>query len=41
MGGKQKFTDKDIEGMKKTAALHAADRNPYSWNMEFLEYFGL
>lgn len=33
MGGKQKFTDKDIEGMKKTAALNAADRNPYSWNM--------
>ena len=29
MGGKSKFTDKDIEGMKKTAALNAADRNPY------------
>jgi hypothetical protein len=38
MGGKQKFTDKDIEGMKKTAALNAADRNPYSWNMEYLPY---
>ena len=24
--------------MKDTAALRAADRNPYSWNMEFLPY---
>ena len=24
--------------MKATAALRAADRNPYSWNMEFYEY---
>ena len=38
MSGKQKFTDKDIQGMKVTAALKAADRNPYSWNMEFLPY---
>ena len=29
---------KDIAGMKATAALRAADRNPYSWNMEFYEY---
>ena len=36
--GKAKFGEKDIEGMKKTAALNAADRNPYSWNMEFLPY---
>ena len=36
--GKSKFTDKDIAGMKATAALRAADRNPYSWNMEFYEY---
>lgn len=36
--GKSKFTPKDIEGMTKTAALKAADRNPYSWNMEFLPY---
>ena len=36
--GKKKFSDKDVEGMKKTAALNAADRNPYSWNMEFLPY---
>ena len=32
--GKSKFTEKDIAGMKATAALRAADRNPYSWNME-------
>lgn len=36
--GKKKFTDADIKGMKDTAALRAADRNPYSWNMEFLPY---
>ena len=36
--GKSKFTPKDIAGMKATAALKAADRNPYSWNMEFYEY---
>ena len=33
--GKSKFTAKDIAAMKATAALKAADRNPYSWNMEF------
>ena len=38
LGGKQKFSDKDIRSMKATAALNAADRNPYSWNMEFLPY---
>lgn len=37
-GGKKKFTDEDIEGMKATAMLKAADRNPYSWNMDFLPY---
>ena len=36
--GKKKFSPKDIAGMQKTAALNAADRNPYSWNMEFLPY---
>ena len=36
--GKSKFTEKDIAGMKATAALRAANRNPYSWNMEFYEY---
>ncbi|MBQ6019705.1 MAG: L-2-amino-thiazoline-4-carboxylic acid hydrolase [Clostridia bacterium] len=38
MDGKSKFSEKDIAGMKATAALNAADRNPYSWNMEFLPY---
>ena len=38
MSGKSKFTEKDIAGMQKTAALKAADRNPYSWNMEFYPY---
>jgi hypothetical protein len=36
--GKTKFSAKDIQAMKATAALRAADRNPYSWNMEFYEY---
>lgn len=36
--GKSKFTEEDIAGMKETAALKAADRNPYSWNMDFYEY---
>ena len=36
--GKNKFSEKDIEGMKATAKLKAADRNPYSWNMDYLEY---
>lgn len=38
MAGKQKFSEKDIRGMKATAELNTADRNPYSWNMEFLPY---
>lgn len=36
--GKNKYTKKDIDGMKATARLKAADRNPYSWNMDFYEY---
>ena len=38
MMGKKKFSQQDIQGMKATAALNAADRNPYSWNMKFLPY---
>lgn len=38
MGGKRTFTPKDVEGMKRAAALKAADRNPYSWNMTFHPY---
>lgn len=36
--GKGKYSAKDIQAMKKTAELKAADRNPYSWNMDFYEY---
>ena len=38
MSGKKKFSDADIEGMRKAAALNPADRNPYSWNMDYLPY---
>ena len=38
MSGKKKFSQQDIDGMKTTAAFKAADRNPYSWNMEFCPY---
>ena len=36
--GKSKFTEKDISSMKAAGRSRAADRNPYSWNMEFLPY---
>ena len=36
--GKRKFTPKDIRGMEETARLKAADRNPYSWNMDYYPY---
>ena len=36
--GKSKYSEKDIRGMEATARLRAADRNPYSWNMEFYPY---
>ena len=38
INGKKKFSDSDIAGMKKAAALNPADRNPYSWNMDYLPY---
>ena len=38
MSGKKKFSEGDVQGMRGTAALRAADRNPYSWNVEFLPY---
>jgi hypothetical protein len=38
MSAKRKFTAADVEGMRKTAQMNAADRNPYSWNMELLPY---
>ena len=36
--GKSKFSDKDIAAQKAAERLKAADRNPYSWNMEFYPY---
>ena len=36
--GRRKFTKSDIASMQRTAAMKAADRNRYSWNMEFLPY---
>ena len=36
--GKKKFSAEDIAAMKKAAAKRYADRNPYSWNMEYREY---
>ena len=36
--GKMKFTKKDLLSMRKTAAMKAADRNPYSWYMELYPY---
>jgi hypothetical protein len=38
MSGRSKFSQKDIQALRATAALRAADRNPYSWNMELYEY---
>ncbi len=38
MAAKQKFNDRDIKKMKETAALHSADHNPYSWNMDYIPY---
>ena len=38
LSAKNKFTASDIEAMQETAAFRAADRNPYSWNMDFLPY---
>lgn len=36
--GKNKFSEKDIANMKANAKLRAADRNPYSWNMDYYPY---
>lgn len=38
LAGKNKFSPEDLKGMKQTAKLNAADRNPYSWNMDLYEY---
>ena len=36
--GKSKFTKKDTDSMKATAKFRAADRNPYSWTMDYFPY---
>ena len=36
--GSSQFTEKDIANMQANAKLRAADRNPYSWNMDFFLY---
>ena len=36
--GTKKLLAEESARMKATAALRAADRNPYSWNMDFYEY---
>ena len=36
--GRKKFTEADLAGMRATAKLRAADRNPYSWDMDLYEY---
>ena len=38
MSGRRKFSRKDVLGMKETAKMKATERNPYSWNMDFLPY---
>lgn len=35
---KKRYTPQNLEGLRNTAAFHAADRNQYSWNMELYEY---
>ena len=35
---KGRFTEKNFNKMRATAALKAAERNPFSWNMEFYLY---
>ena len=36
--GQKTFAPEHIEDLRRTAALRAADRNPYSWNMELYPY---
>ena len=36
--GKRKFTENDMKQMEETARFKAADRNPYSWNMDLYPY---
>jgi len=36
--GKKRFSNNNIRNLQEAAALNAADRNPYSWNMKLLPY---
>ena len=36
--GKTQYTPKHLASLQATADLRAADRNPYSWNMEIFPY---
>ena len=36
--GSSRFSPKSLTAMQFTAQFRAADRNPYSWNMEYLPY---
>ena len=36
--GNRTYTQEYRDGMKFTAQFRAADRNPYSWNMDYFEY---
>ena len=36
--GKKQFSDGKLASLRAAAKLRAADRNPYSWNMDFFEY---
>ena len=35
--GEKKFTPQSVAGLQAAAALKAADRNSYSWNMDFFK----
>ena len=36
--GSRRFSPESLSAMEKTAQFRAADRNPYSWNMDYLPY---
>ncbi len=36
--GKNKFSESEKQALQETAAKKYADRNPYSWNMDYCEY---
>ena len=36
--GSSRFSPKNLTAMQFTAQFRAADRNPYSWNMDYLPY---